>query len=231
MKINKTINLVAICCLLFYTHNIHTLLNDNFEEEFITKMNQVQKQFEAATNDMQSTLKEFHNQFFHDLPTRTKDFPMYDQPKNIINNQNSSNYYQQSTSSLTLNNKDKEIKITEAKDTKTTTYIIIVTHKKMNDITTETSNKQEFDTPTQLKELISYIQKAFQSKPADKILQECLNAMTEEHKDRIISIESSTNDNQQKYTIEIAHKKAIDTHMKTISKKQSRKNKKLANRS
>ena len=52
-----------------------------------------------------------------------------------------------------------------------------------------------------------------------------MHAMTQDHKDRLINIASSTNGNEKKYTIEIAHKKEAD--IDATPKKKSRKYKNL----
>ncbi len=224
MKVNSKIVVLIMNLALLYTHNSHTIFNDDFEEEMLAKINLVQEQVETTEKNIQSSLKEFHNQFFQDFDTRTKDFPNYASQQKTGINQIPMKSYQQSSNSLSFTNNEKTIKIGEQKDNNSTTFIIKVTNKS-DDSTKKTSlKKQEINIQDELQDLESYIKKNFRSKPAHKILEECLHAMTQDHKDRLINIASSTHGNEKEYTIEIAHKKEVPV-VSTGTKKYRKKRK------
>ncbi|MDP3788371.1 MAG: hypothetical protein Q8Q60_03600 [Candidatus Chromulinivorax sp.] len=224
MKINNKTTIVAICYALSHA-NIHSIQPDDFEQEFITKMSGIQQQFQDVANKMESTLKNVREHIIYADNPRTA-IDTSGLFANNIQNQNTSRYYQQSSSSLSFMNKDKAIKIVEQKDNQKTTYLITVTDK-----TSDGATQEHSDITADVRELAGYVKKAFQSKPADKILQECIDALQEEQKDRIMNIEATTDGNQTKYTVEIAHKMATNTDANMATKKQSRKNKKLEQRS
>ena len=224
MKINSKITALTMSLALLSTQNLKTTCNDDFEEEMLASMNRIQEQIDRAQNNMQRSLKEFHNDFFKNFDNRSNNFPSYGSQQNIDSNQNAMQSYQQSSSSLSFANNDKAIKIAEQKDNQSTTYVISVINKSTTNDAIAATNNQESDIQTELQDLETYIKKNFRSKPAERILEECMKTMTQEHKDRLINIASSTDGNQKKYTIEIAHKK--EDPVDTVLTKKNRKNKK-----
>ncbi len=225
MKIRNTTTTLTICYALLHANMHANTSNGNWDEEFITKMNNIQKQFQDITNHMQSTIKNVQEQIIYSDNSRTATSPSGVSLN--IQNHNINHYYQQSSSSLSFANADKAIKIVEQKDNQKVTYIISITDK----IPYGAATQEPSDIIIDLQKLASYVKKSFQSQQADKILHECINALAEEHKNRVMNVETTVEGNQTKYTIEIAHKIATDADIKTPTKKQSRKNKKLANRS
>jgi len=223
MKINSKITALTMNLTLLSAYNLHATYNDDFEEEFRARIDSVEKNIEAVQKNMQSSLKEFHNQMMQELDNRSNNFTSYVPLQNIAGSQNSIRSYQQSSSSLSFANNDKAIKIAEQKDNQSTTYVIKVTNKQADESIIPASGNQKSDIQSELQDLESYIKKNFRSKPAEKILEECINTMTHDHKDRLINIASSTNGNEKKYTIEISHKK--EEPIDEPATKKSRKNK------
>ncbi len=222
MKINFKITALTINLALLYAQNGQASSHDDFEEEMLSSMHRMQEQIVRVQNNMQKSLKEFHNDFFKDFETRSNNFPSYTSQQNIDNNQNRLQSYQQSSSSLSFGNIDRSIKIAERKDAQSTTYIISVINKNGSDDVITPIENQESTIQAELQDLETYIKKNFHSKPAERILEECMKTMTQEHKDRLINIASSTDGNQKKYTIEIAHKK--EDPVDTVLTKKDRKN-------
>ena len=221
MKINSKITVLTMNLALLSGYNLHAMPNDDFEEEFRARIDSVEKNIEAMQKNMQSSLKDFHNQMMQELDNRSNNFPSYTPQQKIAGNQHSIRSYQQSSSSLSFGNNDKAIKIAEQKDNQSTTYVIKVTNKYADESIVPASDNQKSNIQSELQELEIYIKKNFRSKPAEKTLEECMHAMTQDHKDRLINIASSTNGNEKKYTIEIAHKKEAD--IDATPKKKSRK--------
>lgn len=207
MKNITTTTKLLLCFATCQTYALHSFLHDDFEEEFIARINHVEKTMKETEESIQAQLKEFHNKFFHDFKDETKDFKDYAHQNSMMGNQNYMQHYQQTSSSLSFGNHDMAVKIMEQKDNATKMYTIIITNKKDEQAHNSTSGNQASDIAIELKELASYIKKAFHSQPAEKILDECISAIAEEHKDSLVNIASSTHGNQRKYTIEIAHKK------------------------
>ena len=222
MKINSKITALTMNFALLSSYNLHATHNDDFEEEMLAQINRIQEQIDTTQKSMRSSLKEFHNQMIQEFDNRSNNFTSYVPQQNIAGSQNSIRSYQQSSSSLSFANNDKAIKIAEQKDNQSTTYIIKVTNKQADESMALTSDNQTSDIQSELQKLETYIKKNFRSKPAEKILKECINTMTHDQKDRLINITSSTNDNEKKYTIEIAHKK--EEPIDEPSTKKSRKN-------
>jgi hypothetical protein len=143
--------------------------------------------------------------------------------------ENNVNFYQQSTNSLSFSNQDKTIKIIEKKDSQAKIYTIYVTDKRNLIDGIQKPSTQETDSLTELKALQTYMKNTFHAKQAVEILQECINAMSHEQKNKLINIESSTNENQKKYTIEMFEKKdSIDNNIQepVIKKRHKKKIKK-----
>jgi hypothetical protein len=223
MKINFKITALTMNLALLYAQNGQASSHDDFEEEMLASMHRMQEQIDRVQSTMQKSLKEFHNDFFKNFETRSNNFPSYTSEQKIDNNQSRLQSYQQSSSSLSFANMDKSIKIAEQKDNQSTTYIISVINKNSPDNVITSTDNQESHIQAELQDLEIYIKKNFHSKPAERILEECMKTMTEEHKDRLINIGLSTDGNQKKYTIEIAHKKEAD--IDAILTKKNRKNK------
>ena len=205
MKAILKITTLGMCLTLLQAHNMHASFsfNEDFEREFTERMDHLEK----SIKNTETQLKESFNKLFHNLNSEIKSSLDYANQPDFMGNQNYIKHYQQTSSSLSFANNDKAIKIMEQKDNNTKTYTIIVTDKTIDETAMQESSNKPSDMVIELKELESYIQKTFQSKPAEKILEECITAMKEEHKDSLMNIASSVNGNQKKYTVEIAHKK------------------------
>ena len=227
MKIatNKKI-VLALCCGLSHTNINTTPFHNDLEQEFITRMNDIQQQFQNVTNDMESTLKQVQEQIIS--PTNPKRaIDPHGFYLNNIQNQNNSHYYQQSSNSLSFTNKEKTIKISEQKDLQKTVYLITVTNKTTDGTTpTEPSN-----TAADLQKLATYTKKAFHSQSADAILHECINALQDDQKDRVLNVETSVDGNQTTYTIKVTQKQPSNEDLHTPWDRKSRRKKKAANRS
>jgi hypothetical protein len=228
MKINKILTKIAIYFLIFFPQIIYPSFKNDSDEyadaDFITKMHEIEERIQKSFN-------QFHDHFFHDVDAYTQDLKKHSE--NILNqsmqpnleqSQNGLNFYQQSTSSLSFSNQDKAIKITEQKNSTTTIYTIHVTDKKFADDENQES-MEEINNLAELQALQTYIKNNFHAKQAVSILEECINTISHEQKNKVVNIESSTDGNQKKYTIEISQKKdGIDT--KPEDEKIEQKNKK-----
>ena len=227
MKLISKIAILNLCLSLSQSNTIDAFLDEDFEKDFIERMDHVEKSIKAIEKNIEAQLKESHNKLLHDLNTEIKISRDYANKEDFMGNQNYIKHYQQSSNSLSFANNDKAIKIIEQKDNNTKMYTIIVIDKKSNEVTMQKSSDQVSNITDDIKELESYIRNTFHSKPAEKILEECINATKEEHKDNLVNLSSSVNGNEKKYIIEIAHKKEpiVSDIAPTKQNKKNKKNK------
>jgi hypothetical protein len=124
-------------------------------------------------------------------------------PQYLFNTRNSPKFYEYSTSSLTLANNNRIIKINKDKNLSSTKYIIHDIHKN-----NKTSYHQECGNIPKLKKLQKYIKKHFDSKIAVIILEECINNINcKRNTVDIIVLDSNKEKQHEKYVIEITPKK------------------------
>lgn len=197
MKINKRLTFIAISIALFSTQPIASFFDDNFEEEFVKTMQNFEKNIKAALK----------NKINQNLENNTKAITAHIHQQNVLPQQQAPQYCQQRTNSLAFANNDKAIKITELISTEAIMYSILVTNKKNQPNKTHESSDEPIDIATELQNLQTYIKNNFHSNAAEKTLQECINAIAQQHKNKLVNITSSNNDNQTTYTIEISNKK------------------------
>ncbi len=237
MKIH-TFALLIICNLTAYTNIESKIRNDKFDQETQRKIQEIKENHIIAMDKLEQNIQQMkrrmqqENEIFQEKMNAFHEKMRSDQSAlntNIVNihqNQNNNNY-QQSSNSLRFSNAEKTIKIIEQKDNASIKYIITVTDK----TSYNAAPQEQVNTVVDLQKLASYLKKTFRSQSADKILEACIHALTEEHKNRILNVNAATHGNETKYTIEVAHKMKSETDQNSPAKKQSRKNKKSAHRS
>ena len=200
IKNYKKITGIIISFTLFQTLIVNAFFDDNFEKDFIAKINSLDQAPKSPTSKL-------HSRSFENAPNHIK----------MNSQQCSTEFYQQNTSSLTLTNKDKTVKITEKKDNEKTICTIQVIDNTPQQHLISKSENQDDAHLTELKKLQKYIKKSFSSRPAITTLQECIDAINKENK-----IELLTDGNQTTYTIKIVNKKEV-TQTKHSKKKRQRK--------
>lgn len=198
---NLKITALAIILTLSGFQKTHAF-DDDFEVEFIKKMHTLEKNIQAAFRE-----------FNHDIDAaKTINTPLDDIiQKNLADNKDQVTYYQQSSSALSFANKEKLIKISEHNNNNTIKYTIDVTDKNGQKRPTpdlsEKTAPEEFDlhadTTDNLKQLKIYMEKHFNSKQAMTILDDCIDALSQENNTRLINLESTCNEQQKIYSIEV----------------------------
>ena len=225
MKISNKLITLAIYTALSSHQSMQASFNDDFENDFIQQMHVVEKNMQ----DMQKNMESSFNRLSQDLRSYKQD--VENNAKNVAYQtlqiptapQTGVTYYQQNSSALSFSNAEKIVAITEQKSTDKTVYIIDVTNRKSE------SSELNVDNVTALKALQTYMQKAFRAKQADKILQDCINTISHEHKNKLVNISVSSDENKKTYTIEITRKEDLtdapikETPAKEISKKKHKK--------
>lgn len=187
MKINiKHIQLIAssTLCLQF---NLHALWDDQSIQSFIMRQQNLMK-----------AMNESFDKFFDDIDLQSSLLKSVHQQNYQTPKSSSTNYYQQS-SSMTLDNGKRAVKINERSTQDDSIYEIEVTNYQH---TSEPIDALP-DTLTELQELQTYISKNYASGQAHKILQTCIN-MIQQHPDNTsLDIQNSTQGNKKIYSIKI----------------------------
>ncbi|MBV8660945.1 MAG: hypothetical protein JO129_02270 [Candidatus Dependentiae bacterium] len=221
MKMNKKFTIAAIYFGLLCPQSTSTYFDDNFEEEFIKKIQNFEK-------NIQATLHQFQHKIFQDLENSTKTITDHIDQQNLKPQQQTPQYYQQRMNSLAFANNDKAIKITEQINKEAVIYSILVTNKKAQLNNTNEPSGKDTDIATELQNLQMYIKNSFHSNAAEKTLEECINAIAQQNKNKSVNISSSNENNQTLYTIEIINKQDHDAHDDNLAEttKGHKKNKK-----
>lgn len=202
MKINVKITTFTIVIVAFYAQNIFAFFNDDIDnDDFIKKIHNLENNIHSAFND-------FYNKTFQEVGNPTNHATDFIDQQSLTDNNRSIRYFQQSTNSMSFANNDKSIKISEQKTKKTKIYTINITDK--NPAQSKAASPKN-DTVAELKDLQSYIKKSFHAHQAVKILQECLDTIGQENTNKSINIESSNENNQQRYVIKIESKDGVTT--------------------
>lgn len=195
MKIRLTLSILYF--LFLDSQHIYSFFDKSQEDDLIEHMNAIEKIFQKSFDNFHAKIFSEFDKIESHLTNQTKKFDL---------DQNNSNFYQQSSSSLSFANKEKRFEIQEQKNQDGNRFYKIAVTDFMQD-PAKKSNAKDINPVDELKEMLNYIKKSFKAAYAQAIIASCIKSI-EEPSDRLVTIETSTNGNIKQYTIKIAPEKS-----------------------
>ncbi len=212
---------VALYSLFFYNQSLHTFFDDQDAQKFIDRMHKIEQ-------DMHNLVNSVHHNIFDNITIPLQNAQKSTTVGHATTTNNSMQFFQESSNSLSFANNEKRISLTSQKNQDRATYTIAVTDaQKLPD-----SNQDE-ETIEALGNIQKYIAENFRSRPAHTILQECINLIEHPKKNYNLNIETSHQNNCTTYIIQSAAEQTVDQDEDTkeiaaeeIVEKNSRKKRK-----